>query len=157
MILGYIDNLDKEQTLYPPALQKALKYLRDTDFSKVAVGKHEIEGETMFAIVQEYVGEEKKHCKAETHDKYIDVQYIDSGEEIIGYSNLSDKVEISEPYLDKIDITIYKTVDDEIDLKLSRRMYGIFFPWDVHRPRCVSRSGLKVRKVVLKLRVNEVC
>lgn len=157
MIVGYIDNLEKERAIYPPILVRALKYLRDTDFSEIASGKHEIDGDIMFAIVQDYVAEEKEKCKPETHDKYIDIQFIDSGEEIIGYGNRSDNADIWEPYSDNIDITFYKSVDDEIDLKLTRRMYGVFFPWDVHRPRCMSRPGLKIRKVVVKLMADKVC
>jgi biofilm protein TabA len=35
-------------------------------------------------------------------------------------------------------------------------MYAVFFPWDIHRPGCVSQPGVKVRKVVVKIKVSDL-
>ncbi len=154
MILGYINNADKEEILKLPALQKGLKYLRDTDFSALAIGKHAIDGDAMYAIISEYEPDIKENRKAETHNKYIDIQYIDSGEEIMGFGNLANGTEKPEGYLEEKDATFYSAVKDEIAIKVSSGMFAVFFPWDIHRPGCVSQSGVKVRKVVLKIKMD---
>jgi biofilm protein TabA len=156
MIFGHIGNLDKEAPLYPSAVQKGLQYLKNTDFAKLADGKHSIDGDSMYAIISEYFPDLKENRKAETHIKYIDIQYIDKGEEYIAYSNLSTTSEIAQAYSEEKDAAFYKNVTNEIDIKLSSGMYAVFFPWDIHRPGCVSQPGVKVRKVVVKIKVSDL-
>lgn len=154
MILGYIQNADKEAGLHVPLLQKGLQYLKNTDFSALDLGKHIIDGDAMYAIVSEYVPDKKENCKAETHRKYIDIQYIVSGEEIMGFGNIANGTEEPEGYLEERDATFYSVVKDEIDIKVTSGMFAVFFPWDIHRPTCVSKPGVTVRKVVVKIKVD---
>lgn len=156
MILGYLDHSEQEGVLYPKIIQKGLTYLRNTDFSKIADGKYKIDGESMVAIISEYSPDVRENRKAETHKKHIDIQYVVAGDEIMGFSRLTDGVETSEGYLLEKDATFYKSVENEIDIKVLQGMYAVFFPWDIHRPGCASQSSLKVRKVVLKLKVSDL-
>lgn len=156
MIIGHIENFDNEKGFYPLLLQKGLQYLKDTDFSKMSMGKYEIDGDHVRAIISEYFPAMKQNRQAETHRKYIDIQYIADGEETIGVANLSHKAEITIPYSEQKDIAFYKSVENEKDITLSKGMYGVFFPWDIHRPGCMSRPNLKVRKVIIKLKISEL-
>ena len=156
MILGHIGHSEQEGALYRTIIQKGLAYLRNTDFSKIAVGKHKIDGDNMLAIISEYSPDAKENRKAETHNNHIDIQYIHSGEEIMGFGSLADGVETSEGYLPEKDATFYKSVENEIDIKVAQGMYAVFFPWDIHRPGCASQPNLKVRKVVMKLKVSDL-
>ena len=156
MILGHICQSEQEEVLYPKVIQKGLAYLRDTDFSKIADGKYKIDGDSMVAIISEYFPDVRENRKAETHNQYIDIQYIDSGEEVMGFASLADGVETPEGYLTEKDATFYKRVENEIDIKVLQSMYAVFFPWDIHRPGCISQPGVKVRKVVLKLKVSDL-
>ncbi|MDR3588991.1 MAG: YhcH/YjgK/YiaL family protein [Negativicutes bacterium] len=151
MIVGHIDNLEKE--LYPPLLMKGLRFLKETDFVKAPVGRNEIDGDKMFALVQEYQPDVRENRKAETHAKYIDIQYIVSGEEIMGYANLTGAAEVAEDRLADKDAIFYKNLGDETDIKAGPGMYAIFFPWDIHRPGCMTKPGVTVRKVVLKIKL----
>jgi len=151
MIVGHIDNIAKE--LYPPLLQQGLRFLKESDFSKMPTGRNEIDGDNMFALVQEYQPDSRENRKAETHAKYIDIQYIVSGEEIMGYANLTDAAEVAENRLADKDAIFYKNLQDETDVKVGPGMYAVFFPWDIHRPGCVSKPGAAVRKVVLKIKL----
>lgn len=156
MIFGHISQSQQEGVLYPTIIQKGLTYLRETDFSQMAVGKYKIDGESMVAIISEYSPDKKENRKAETHNQHIDIQYIHSGEEIMGFGRLADGVENEEGYLVEKDATFYKKVVNEIDIHVAPGMYAVFFPWDIHRPGCVSQPGSKVRKVVLKLKVSDL-
>jgi len=156
MIVGHIANVAEEGIFYPELLQKGLTYLQKTDFSQMAEGKYTIEGENLFATLSDYLPEAKENRKAEAHEKYIDIQYMVDGEEIIGFSRLSDKAKISEAYSEDKDITFYSNVENEGSIILSQGMYVVFFPWDIHRPCCISQQGIKVRKVVVKLLARDL-
>ncbi|MBZ4653713.1 MAG: hypothetical protein JG781_1052 [Peptococcaceae bacterium] len=155
MILGHIKNLDVEKGAFSPTLVKGLAYLANTDFSTLAPGRYELDGDKMFALVQDNQTQPKAERKAETHEKYIDVQYIAEGIEVMGYALKSPEHEIKENLLAEKDAIFYKTVQGEIDLVVSKGMYAIFFPHDVHRPGCMfGTESCKVRKVVLKIAVS---
>ena len=151
MIFGTLNNLSKERLYLPKALIKGLDYLQKTDFSNLAVGKYEIEGSSIFALVQEYRTAPKPEKKAEAHAKYIDIQYIAQGNEVIGFAPYSPESEVKEDLLEQKDAVYYRTVKGEMDLILSSGMYAIFFPDEIHRPGCDYQSGGQVRKVVVKI------
>lgn len=156
MIFGKLDDLSKDRSYLAKALLKGLNYLQKTDFSKVAVGKYEIEGSSIYALVQEYQTAPKAEKKAEAHAKYIDIQYIDQGDEVISFALFSKESEVKENLLDQKDAIFYRTVKGEMDLHLSKGMYTIFFPEEIHRPGCNYESGGQVRKVVVKIAISEL-
>lgn len=151
MIFGKLDSLAKDKTYLNKALVKGLDYLKRTNISKLAIGKYEIEENSIFALVQEYETAPKTVKKAEAHAKYIDIQYIDQGNEIIGFALSNQQNEVMENLIDQKDAIFFKTVNNEIDLVLSKGMYAIFFPDEIHRPGCNCGSGGQVRKVVVKI------
>lgn len=153
MILGHIDNFSKELALYPQAIQKGLAYLRATDFSGVPNGKHIIDGEKMYVVVSEYVTSPAECRKAETHARYIDVQYIIDGREMIGFAPEGNG-EVQENLLAEKDAAFYKNVQNEEFINLRKGMFAIAFPWDIHRPGCMAQEPGNVRKAVLKIAMN---
>ncbi|HBE79823.1 MAG TPA: YhcH/YjgK/YiaL family protein, partial [Firmicutes bacterium] len=54
MIFGNLQNLDQDRKALAKPLITGLEYLKNTDFSKLALGRYEIDGEKIFAMVQEY-------------------------------------------------------------------------------------------------------
>ncbi|QJW49011.1 YhcH/YjgK/YiaL family protein [bacterium BFN5] len=154
MIIGNIANLDRELNQLPTALQKGLKYLTATNVKQLPVGRYDIEGDNLFALVSNYKPQPQEHCKAETHVKYIDIQFIVSGEELMGYSAWSTAHEILEDCSAERDAIFYKTVDNESNVLLSEGTYAILFPWDVHRPCGLGAYGGEVKKVVLKIAMD---
>jgi YhcH/YjgK/YiaL family protein len=155
MILSRIEYFDKEQGIYPPAIRQGLRFLRETDFSNVAAGRHAIDGANLFALVQDYEPEPKADRRPEAHRNYIDIQYIVSGRERIGYAPLTDDLAPSEDLLAEKDVAFYAALPEETDLLLSAGAFAVFFPWDVHRPCCAAEPGTLVRKVVVKVRMQD--
>ncbi len=156
MIAGDIANWDKEKQLYAPAIQQAMAWLRKQNLMALPVGRQEIDGDKLYALVNEYASEPKVQRRPEAHRKYVDIQYIVQGTEIIGYSRLKDEYEVVEDKLAEKDVIFYKNPADESDIILSAGMFGIFFPWDVHRPNCAKGNAAPVRKVILKVSVNSL-
>jgi len=104
MVVDKIENSGLYKSLHP-RFDKAFEYLRETDFSLLDDGKYEIEGENIFALVQEYNTKDAKDAKPEAHKKYIDIQYIHSGTELIGVATIKNQViVVSDP---EKDITFY--------------------------------------------------
>jgi len=87
----------------------------------------------------------------EAHRKYLDVQYVIEGEELMGYAPLGTQ-EILEPYKAENDIIFFK--GEKSFIKVSSGMFAIFFPEDVHMPGIRAGKVSDVKKLVIKVRVN---
>lgn len=149
MIVDQIENKDLYSNLNPN-IKKALDYLAETDFSETEAGKYEIDGENIFALVSEYKTKDLSQGKPESHKNYIDVQFVYSGEEFIGYAPLGNQ-KIVEPYNEINDITFY---DCEQSLCLiQKKMFAVFFPTDIHMPGIRVTNPVLVKKVVVKVKV----
>jgi biofilm protein TabA len=152
MYVGSIKNLEKERKVLPLPLIKGLEYLQRTDFSRTEIGKYEIEGPQIFALVQEQQTGPKAECRPEAHVKNIDIQYVIEGTDVIGFGLPNPANEVAEDLLSEKDCLFYKNVQNETDLVLTSGMYAIFFPEEVHRPNCQNGAvGGKLRKVVVKV------
>ncbi len=154
MIFGSIKNLSTDRRVLPAALTRGLEYLRDTDFSKVEPGRVEIDGTAIYALIQEYQPAPREEKKPEAHRKYIDIQYVFQGSEIIGYGLESPAIEIAEDRLAEKDLLLYRPFPNEMDLILTPGTYVILFPQDVHRPGCLHQKAGQVKKVVVKVRMD---
>ncbi|TCL62449.1 YhcH/YjgK/YiaL family protein [Hydrogenispora ethanolica] len=154
MIFGSIEHLEEDRKRLAAPLLKGLEFLKNNDLAKLELGRHEIDGGNLFALVQEYQTSPKTEKKAEAHRKFIDIQYIVSGTEIIGYGLENPANEVLEDRLAEKDNIFYKSVAGEMELILSAGMYAVLFPYDIHRPGCNYGAGTKVRKIVLKVAVD---
>lgn len=152
MYFGSIKNLEKDKKILPPPLIKSLEYLKQTDFSQMEIGKYEIEGSQIFALVQEVQTLPKVDCRAEIHVKNIDIQYVIEGTDVIGFGLPDPANEVEEDLSVEKDCIFFKNVKNEVDLVLIPGMYAIIFPEELHRPYCQygGVSG-KLRKVVVKV------
>ncbi len=152
-----IESRDKLDTLLPylsVRLSKALAYLRDTDFDKLPDGEYEIEGKDIYAKVRNAKTKSKEGSRPETHKKYIDVQYIISGEELICCAPKSKAHVLDEENLLE-DTFFYKSCEGERDYLMKAGQLMVIFPWEVHRGSChVANTEGAIRKVVIKVRVN---
>ena len=145
MIKDKITNYLTYENLHE-GLKQGLKYLAETDFSKIKNGTYEISGKDVYAIVQEY--QTKEVGQLEAHKEYIDIQYIIEGSEKIGYSKLKTQTPATdyEP-----DIIFYKDKQDEF-IEMNNGDFAIFYPDDLHMPCITINQPQKVRKVVVKVK-----
>jgi YhcH/YjgK/YiaL family protein len=140
----------QDESTYPAAIQRALNYLRDNDFNQMEPGVYEIEGKKMYAQVFDAVPKPKEELRPEVHEKYIDVQFIASGKEQMGFCPDLGKFEVDER-IDERDLIFYKAVANEGYITATEGCYCVFFPSDVHRPSILLDNCTSVRKVVLKV------
>lgn len=133
-------------------INNAFTYLKETNFSSLEPGKYEIDGDNIFAIVAKYQTKDESESKPESHKRYIDVQYVAEGCELIGYAPLISQ-EIISDYSEEKDITFYNAECSFI--KLDAGMFAIFFPGEVHLPGIKVNEKSFVKKVVVKVKVSQ--
>lgn len=148
MVIDKIDNYKLYEGL-GDKITKAFEYIRETDFSKMNAGKYEIDSQEMFVIVEEYEAKDKSERKLEGHRKYMDVQYMVSGTELIGVAPLTNQIQISNN--EEGDIAFYE--GDASFMKLDKGMFALFFPDDLHMPCIRYEEGIQVKKAVVKVRI----
>ena len=130
-------------------LAKAFEYLQTLD-AGCPNGRYELDGDKVFALVQSYQSKPRAEGKWEAHCKYIDVQYIASGAERIGWTHVS-RLTLTEPYDETKDIAFYKGTGDFVTVPAGS--FAILFPEDAHMPGIAVDTPSPVTKVVVKVRV----
>ena len=148
MIIDNFENL-KRYISVNKYFDKAFGYILSTDFSALNAGRYEIDGDNIYANVDEY--ETKLVSKPEYHKKYIDIQFLVNGSEYIGYTSVENLLEKEEFNEDK-DIGFGLGVVDFIKMKPKKFM--ILFPEDAHQPCMADGKPQKVKKVVVKVKVD---
>lgn len=142
------DNVEK----YPKAIQTALEYLKSNDFTTMETGVYEIQGKDIYAQVMDAQTAPADTKRPEVHEKYIDVQFLASGKERLGFTFDTGSYEVDERLEDK-DLIFYKSVENEGYIDAVPGCYSIFFPEDVHRPAVAAGEPMTIRKVVVKVSV----
>jgi len=150
MIIDKIENSHLYRSL-GDRIEKALEYISKTDLKNIKPGKYEIDGENIFALISEYKTKSEQEGMLEAHRKYLDVQYVISGEEMMGYVPLG-RQQILEPYKEENDIIFFN--GEKSFTKVSSGMFVIFFPEDVHMPGISVNGKSSVKKLVIKVKVN---
>jgi YhcH/YjgK/YiaL family protein len=130
-----------------------LSLLNEDSIRNAAPGKYEVDGENLFYVVSEYETKPIEEGKLEIHRKYLDIQYIVSGEECIGVAPLEGLTEET-PYNGEKDLAFYHYDPTMSKLHLKQGMFAIFWPNEPHMPgRSIDRAE-KVKKIVVKIRME---
>ena len=148
MIFGHISQ--PNPCRLPLAIEKALHFLRTTDFASLEPGVVEIEGRTIFAQVLDLTTKEPHENRPEVHRRFLDIQFLAWGEEKIGIAIDTGNNEISESLLEQRDIIFYHDSENESFIEMIPGSYAIFFPQDVHRPACIKNKEAAIRKMLVK-------
>jgi beta-galactosidase beta subunit len=190
---------------------KAFEVLTDPKLSQKKDGKYAIDGENIYYIIQRYTTKPFSESKLEAHRKYIDIQFLLAGTELIGYAPLTISVEktsrhfdrspglsgrsgdtlrapfreiykkqisrlasgslemttnnifdgtlkdliVVEEYNSEKDIAFYETPEEITKVILKPGLFCILFPDDAHQPACLIDKPAEVRKVVIKIRLDQ--
>jgi YhcH/YjgK/YiaL family protein len=133
-----------------PRLALGLDYIAGFD-PNTPVGRVAIDGDNVYALVQSYQPTPAAERPFESHRAHIDIQYVVSGEEIIGFSPLN-LLTVTTPYTAEKDFALYAGPDDR-PLFLSPGDFTILFPQDGHKPGCLWRQPVPVKKIVVKIKI----
>ncbi|OOM78882.1 YhcH/YjgK/YiaL family protein [Clostridium sp. BL-8] len=131
---------------------RAFKFLQENDLQALETGKHLIEGEDIFALVQVYTTKESGLCRFESHKRYIDIQFIVSGIEKMSYLPIH-KLILAEDDLIKSDKALYKNASGN-DLIVNEGQFVVFYPEDGHKACIAIDDPCQVKKIVLKVALD---
>lgn len=155
MIFGHKSDIEKLLPYVSEDLQKALQYLAATDFSKVADGRYELDGDKMYANVETYTTAGRSTKKPEAHNKYIDVQYLGKGTEKIYFAPRTADVKVVEDYAQERDLLFFENIEEKDAAILNAGCFAVLFPWELHRPGCIAETEpSEVQKIVVKIAVK---
>jgi biofilm protein TabA len=129
---------------------EAFAYLKNTDLKTLTNGRHVIDGENVYALVTEAPSKDYDKTAFESHRKYIDLQFVITGEENMAKAPLA-SVTVSKPYNETTDLANYSG-DGKI-YTVPAGTFILFFPTDAHRPNITPGGNKVVKKVVIKVRV----
>ena len=150
MIYDTLDHLEAYRGVHP-GVMRGLELLRDTDFSQGEDGRQESDGERLFILLQSYETKPENDTP-EAHRKYIDIQYLLSGQEQMGVGPLEEMTEEVEARPEG-DIWFYRGPLSAI--LLSGRRFTALWPGDAHAPGiAVDRKSAPCRKCVVKVRAD---
>lgn len=152
MIADSIQN----SSLYPfgQAWKAAFDFLK-TVKPEMEDKKYFIQGDRLFAGVDSYRTKARGATKLETHRKYVDIQVLLSGTEVIEVFP-KQGLTISEPYNPEKDAEFYQVPQEpRAQITLSPGQFIVFFPGDAHMPGLMTGSSPEpVKKVVIKVAVE---
>ena len=148
MIIDKIQNIILYKGLQT-RLDDAFDYIKNNDLFHLKAGRHSIDGDNIFLLMNEYETKLEKANALEAHRKYIDVQYILEGEELIEYASFNNQ-EISREYDSENDYAFYHA-ENTIKLDFQAGMFAVFFPDDLHMPGVKCKEVSAIRKIVLKV------
>lgn len=149
MVIDRIENLN----LYEPLLDclpKAQKFLTDYKINPCADGRYELDGDKLFALVQQYQTKPAQGRLPEAHRKYIDLQVVMSGDENIGWAPLSTLKQETEEFSKGGDIGFYSG-DIQIWVTLKAGHFALLYPEDAHLPCAQVHGQSDVCKIVFKI------
>ena len=132
-------------------IANALQALRQLNPAELTDGRHDIDGDKLYLVSQHYETKPFRQGKLEAHRKYIDIQSVVAGRELLRYAPLG-HLETAQPYDEAKDVAFYKVPDRISSIILSPGLFCILFPEDAHMPGRQLSAPSSVHKVVVKVK-----
>lgn len=132
-----------------PGFHTALKFLMHQDLSNLPLGRTDIEGDAVYVMASSQQGKRQPEAKLEAHRRYIDIHYVVSGIDTIGWKPTSQCSRIERPYSADNDIELFSD-DPLVWIPARPGVAAIFFPEDAHAPMV---SDDIVHKLVVKVQL----
>ncbi len=148
MILDRLGKAERYLALHP-GFAMAFEYLRSAATASLEAGRHEVDGEGVYAIVVDADGKGQAGTKLETHRKHIDIQFCVEGCDCIGWRSAADCASEGAGYDESKDCELFASPPD-LWVETPPGVFAIFFPEDAHAP--MGATG-PLRKVVVKVAV----
>ena len=149
MITDHVKNRRPYETAHP-LFSQAFDFIASYLAEPKPVGKYELLGDALFAMVQTYTA--KTEARMEAHNKYIDLQFVVSGEERILWAQ-RDELTVTEDLGEEKDALFLTDGDRPAALTLRAGEFAIFYPSDAHKPGLATDAPADVVKIVVKIKL----
>jgi len=149
MIIDRIENAYLYYSVHP-RFRQAFDHIHQINVDTIPAGKYEIDGENMYALVQEYNTKLKEQGVWEAHRRYIDLQYVVQGAEGIGCANIN-HLRQGEYDTSKDFLPLYG--DGDL-VTVHSGSFVLLLPEDAHMPGMAIGTPAPVKKIVVKIAVE---
>ena len=151
MILDTLLQIDRYAGLHA-SFPRAFDFLRRLGTTPT-LGRHDIDGDSVCALVQRYETRAVTPMQLEAHRRFIDIQYLVAGCETIVWAPLAG-LAVAVPYDDTKDAALFQSSADAIPVPIRGGQCAILFPDDAHAPCRPWGDPAEVVKVVVKVAVG---
>ena len=147
MILDALKNKEQYVSLHP-RFKTVFDFIDTHDLATMECGRHDIDGDNIFVMVQELDLRPNEEARLELHRKYIDIQLLLRGdEEVFGWSEKKDCLTAVADFDAEKDIQLFTDVP-QCFYTVREGQFSILFPEDGHAP--MLGKG-KVKKCIFKI------
>lgn len=129
---------------------EAVEYLTKLEFSETDAGKKVVVNDKFFYLIQSYDTKPAHECKLESHRKYIDIQVMINGEEMMDIVDTS-KLTVKEDYDDEKDVIFWRVPKRMARTTLRAGDCIVLYPENAHRGAASIKNTSHVLKIVGKL------
>ncbi len=149
------DKIDSAEMYYGMGqrIAQGLALLKDPDVLNAPKGRHDVDGDNLFFIADEYDSKPESDGRLESHHKYIDIQYIVSGREWIGCREI-EGLKLETPYNAEKDIEFYHRTEPMTRIDMEAATFCILWPHEAHMPCRMFDKPVPVKKIVVKVKVE---
>jgi len=123
-------------------------FLKENDIQSLEKGKYDLSGGCKLSIAEITTKTEEKW---EAHKEFIDIQYVLTGDEKMGFGNVADMNE-TVPYNSEKDVLFYDGKNGEY-ITVSSGEFVIFGVEDAHAPGLAVNEPSFVKKAIVKIPV----
>ena len=154
MIFSSIDHA-RDNDLSAGRFAKALAFLAREDLAGLAPGRHEIDGDEVFANVQELVTVPAGEKNYEAHRRYADIHYVISGTELIGVAPVGECAPVGE-FSEADDFGLFAPGGRESWVVVRPGELVVTPPCDAHKPGCCpcGTEPAPLKKICVKVLVD---
>jgi biofilm protein TabA len=149
MVLDRLPNWSRYAALHP-GFEAAFRWLTEARPDELPAGKHPIDGERLYVLINRDPGRGREGAKLEAHRRYIDIQLTLAGDEEIGWSPLPDCGTPEAAYSSEREVVFYLG-RPQTWLAVPPGTFAIFYPEDAHAP--LAGKG-PLSKAVMKVAVE---
>ncbi len=130
--------------------RKAFAFLSQVDPEHLSPGRVEIDGQRLYAMVSRGRGRSRREARLEVHGRYIDVQYVVAGVDMMGWKPALACRRPAGPFDAEKDIGFFDD-DPEAWIAVYPGAFAVFFPEDAHLPLV---SAGEISKIVVKVALD---
>jgi YhcH/YjgK/YiaL family protein len=150
MIIDKLTNWRRYSAL--AELRPAFEFLAGQTEACLAGGRVDIDGDRVYALVQAYTPKPIEEARFESHHRYIDIQYVCQGREMLGAAPAAD-LDTETPYDPDKDVAFHPKPKAFAKVALLAGYFAVCYPEDGHMPGCLLDSTDQVAKIVVKVRL----
>ena len=148
MIIDRIDEAGRYAGLHP-LFPRAFESLKRRDLAALPPGRHPIDGERLTLVINTEEGKGPAHAVLESHRRFIDIQFVIDGTDLIGWRPLRECLDVRQPYDASKDVAFYGE-EPHMWSRVAGPLFAVYFPADAHAP--LGGTG-RLLKAILKVAI----